>query len=141
MSRTTTTREQRVETANEFLRIISEHGRHFFRTFHRNHGRPYEEVDCFELDGRGRVWFRQRWDDSRIYTHYTGAWRGFMHGGTLRLLIRALCNYIMGRADLPTLGPWPEWVCGGDLWGYGSEMEKVRERINLLEEDGEDDPG
>ena len=27
-------------------------------------------------------------------------------------------------------GPFPEWSCGGDLWGYGKdEMQKVREEI------------
>jgi hypothetical protein len=34
-------------------------------------------------------------------------------------------------------GPWPEWICGGDLWGYGAEMDVVRraaQRLALVRE-------
>ena len=24
------------------------------------------------------------------------------------------------------LGPWPQWMCEGDLWGYGDDMQTVR---------------
>lgn len=33
------------------------------------------------------------------------------------------------------LGPWHEWGCDGDLWGYGEDMQLVRDvaiALNLL---------
>lgn len=68
-------------------------------------------------------------------THYEGHWKWFTNGGTLKRLCEALRDYILGRAEFPTnhLGPWPEMLCGGDLWGYVDDMQKVRdETLSLL---------
>lgn len=121
------TRAERVTIANQFLLVISNHGRQFFR-----HGK---QVSRFELDARGRVWFVDKWEGSRIYTHrHSWGWR-FSDGGTLMDLCRDLREYIMGRAPLPAghLGPWSDWQCDGDLWGYGTDaMGRVRSEVAEL---------
>lgn len=114
---------ERVKAVNKFLSVIGNCGRKFF--FHKG------KVSCFKVDPRGRVWFVDSATQRRIYTHPTGfgnRWRGFSEGGTLRTLVEKLSYYIRtGEAQRLNLGPWPEWVCGGDLWGYGSDMELVRQ--------------
>lgn len=130
------TRDDRLATANRMLRIISEHGRGFFRFEGR--------VSRLDVDGRGRVWLTDKYTQKRIYTHYRYTWRGFSDGGTLRCLVVALRDYVMGRSPLPLehLGPWPNWVCGGDLWGYGAgEMLRVRERCRGIEKPVDEPPG
>ncbi len=120
-------RQQRVEIANDFLRIISQHGRRFFHFQGR--------VSRFELDERRRVWFIDSYRQSRIYTHREGSWgRKFHNGGTLLSLCKALRDFIMDRGSLPLrhLGPWPQTLCEGDLWGYGDEMATVREQCSAL---------
>lgn len=117
-----TTKRERVVRANNFLTAIASCGRRFFR---------YEAgVSYFELDARGRVWFIDTYRGARIYTHHTrDSWRGFTQGGTLRNLVIALRDFIRtGDGSRVSIGPWPDWVCDGDLWGYGFEnMERVRE--------------
>lgn len=114
------TRQQRVDVANRFLEIVSQHGRGFF---------GYEDrVSRFELDARGRVWFIDSYNQRRIYTHRWDWGRRFSEGGTLLALCKALRDFVMERDELPLrhLGPWPETLCGGDLWDYGDSMATVR---------------
>lgn len=121
------TRRQRVTRANEFLRAISEHGRRFFH----DDGR----VAHFKLDMRGRVWFIDSYSEARIWTHQEGGWGlHFTGGGTLLDLCKALRDYIMGKRCLPLnhLGPWRSELCGGDLWGYGDDMQLVRNKCKEL---------
>lgn len=81
------------------------------------------------------MWFLDDYTRKRIYTHYKGRWRGFTHGGTIKQLIESLRDYITRGELLPAgiFGPWPDWYCGGDLWGYDSAMETVRTKAMLLE--------
>lgn len=116
-------RAGRLETANAFIRIISDHGRRFFH----HEGR----VAHLDLDARGRLWFVGEWNGDRQYTHHVGRWSRFHQGGTMKALVEALRDFVMGRGPLPLkyLGPWRPEYCGGDLWGYGDEeMAKVRSR-------------
>ena len=119
-------KEERTKIANEMLNAIASCGRRFFA----HDGR----VSRFELDERGRIWFVDKYTQKRIYTHYRYEWLGFSDGGTLRSLVLRLRDFIATGARLPmsTFGPWPEWVCGGDLWGYGEDMEAVREAARRL---------
>lgn len=120
------TKAERVINANAFLCAIASCGRRFFL---------YESgVSHFELDPRGRVWFIDTYRGARIYTHHTrDAWRGFTQGGTLRDLVIALRDYIrVGDVSRINIGPWPGWLCGGDLWGYGADMERVPEAARAL---------
>lgn len=118
-------KQQRAETANKLLEVIASCGRRFFR---------YESaVATFEVDAQGRVWLNDEYSKRRIYTHYRYEWRGFTHGGTLRTLIEKLRDYIRtGDPQRLGLGPWPQWYCDGDLWGYGDAMQQVRDAAQSL---------
>lgn len=112
-------KKTRAEQASRFLTAIASCG----RTFFAHNGR----VSRFEVDDRGRVWFVDAYHERRIYTHYEGRWRGFSEGGTLRSLVCTLRDFIRtGEPQGLHLGPWPDWVCNGDLWGYGADMATVR---------------
>lgn len=121
-------REERANKANQFIQVIASCGRRFF---------GYEVTSHFQVDDRGRIWFWDGGSGRKIYTHYRWQWKGFSEGGTLETLIRNLKVYIH-RGTLPklNLGPWPDWICDGDLWGYGEDMEKVREAAKALEVHG-----
>ena len=120
-------RKQRARKANALIEVIAGCGRRFFHYQGR--------VSSFELDARGRIWLIDNYTEARIYTHKTGRWRGFALGGTLKSLCEVLRDWIMGRRPWlapKTFGPWPEWVCGGDLWGYGDDMQHVRSAAQAL---------
>lgn len=119
-------KQKRLHNANELIKTIATCGRKFFC----HSGR----VSRFETDGRGRIWFVDSYDEARIYTHYTqGRWRGFSEGGTLRALVIALRDFISTGKQLGfAFGPWPDWYCDGDLWGYGDDMQTVRNTAGEL---------
>lgn len=51
----------------------------------------------------------------------------------MRALIEQLRNYIQtGNPQKLSLGPWPKWICDGDLWGYGEDMQQVRDAATRL---------
>ena len=55
----------------------------------------------------------------------------FSEGETLRGLVCAMADWITGkRKDFPVndFGPWPDYVRGGDLWGYGVDMATVKKK-------------
>ena len=134
----TAQRRGRVEIANEILRIVASHGRKFFSLY--GDGSPKanqpDRISFFELRLRDRLWFIDKCTQHPIYTAYKGRWRGFSEGGTLRNLVEALRDYIMRGEKIHVkahFGPWPEWVSGGDLWGYGEkEMALVRSEVESL---------
>lgn len=122
-------REERLERVNEFLMVIGSHGRGFFC---RN------GVMCWLYqDSRGRLWFVDSWLGHEVYLHYHGRWRHFCSGGTMKRLVESLRDYVMNGTHLrPGQFWWPDWYCGGDLWGYGEDMEYVRAaaiRLGLLQ--------
>ena len=120
------TRRQRLTHANELIAAISRHGRRFF--YYEGHDR----VARFEIDLAGRLWLRDDYTGRRIYIAYRGNWRQFSHGGTLRRLVEATALYIRQGKPVPAghFGPWPQWLCEGDLWGYGREaMATLRAEI------------
>ena len=116
----------RAAQANELLRVIAANGRQFFK-----HG---DCVSVFEVDYRGRVWWRNAYKNKRIYVYGHWYWRGFTEGGTLRQLVEYLRDFIRWGTPVPAaqFGPWPEWLCDGDLWGYGEDMEIVRSAARHL---------
>lgn len=126
------TKEERTLACNELLKVIGGCGRRFF--FHKP-----EQGDGryarFELR-RGAVYFVDDYSQKAIYTAWTrDDWRGFSHGGTLRDLVIVLAAFIRfgGRIAPSRFGPWPQWICGSDLWGYGNEnMTKVRKAASNL---------
>lgn len=126
MTQSITTKTERVQHANDLIKVISEHGRRFF--FDSASGR----VAAMQLDERGRVWFVDDYSNKPVYTHRSGFgndWRGFSHGGTLRALVEAMRDYIVNGQRLH-----PEYIAperlnpGSNIWGYSCDAAKaVRE--------------
>lgn len=120
----------RLADANELLVAIASMGLRFFH----HKGR----VSRFEL-GSGRLWFWDSYSKRRISMHQAAGvdWnrQGFTQGGTMRRLVEDLKEYIWRGTPIRRnhLGPWPEWVCGGDPWAYGPEaMQSIRDAAKRL---------
>lgn len=115
--------DARLDRANDVLRIISEHGRRFFWNESKGRIARFARID-------GYIVFVDDYTGEPILLE-PGRQTGFSHGGTLKTLCLALSAYIASGKPVPPghFGPWPEWVCGGDLWGYGDDMATVRERV------------
>lgn len=113
-------RRYRAEKINVLIAAIASCGRRFFH--HQGN------IARMEVDERGRVWWVDHYSGKQVYTHRQWLGRGFTSGGTLNRLVCAFRDYIMTGAPVKRghFGPWPEWICDGDPWGYGEDMEKVR---------------
>lgn len=116
---------ERNQRANEFITAIASCGRRFFS----HNG----EVSRLELDGRGRVWFIDKYSQKRIYTHYRYNWRGFTEGGTLRSLVSQLRDFIKTGKQVSRRAFWhdPAIHPSGDYWGYGPDDMAVVQRAAL----------
>jgi len=119
-------RRERAQAVNDLVDVIAARGRHFFRGDVAQDGRC--RVGRMEVDDAGRCWWVDERSAARIYTHYTGRWRRFSHGGSLRHVVLCFRRYVThGTAMPPVFGPWPDSFCGGDPWGYGAEaMAQIR---------------
>lgn len=130
------TKQARVAIANRAIEIIAGYGRKFFSLHGDGRVEGPERISRFELRDNGRLWFIDKYTQKAIYVAYRrGRWSGFSEGGTLRDLVCAMADWITGkRKDFPVnaFGPWPDYVCDGDLWGYGADMVAVREQIREL---------
>lgn len=115
--------QDRLKIANEFIQIISKHGRRFFKD------RKTDFVGHFKIKKK-RIYFVDDYTRKEVYLHYE-FW-SFSHGGTLKHLVNMLKEYIQGKRDLPL--NLLELTAGGvDIWGYGKEaMDKVRNECSLL---------
>lgn len=117
-------RTERASRVNTLIETIGDVGRRFFWDRRGRRAR-------MEVDRNGRVWFVDDFTEKRIYTHNErGRWQGFSHGGTLRHLVIWFRKFITGEAEwIPAglFGPWPQTLCEGDLWGYGKDMQRVRD--------------
>ncbi len=123
-----TTKQDRVDACNKLLTAIGNRGRRFF--YHRPMDKESARYARFELR-RGAVYFVDDYSGKAIYTAWTrDTWRGFSGGGTLRGVVIKLSEFIRtGSTIAPgNFGPWPSWICGSDLWGYGAAaMQEVRQ--------------
>ena len=131
------TKLHRLAICNRILCVIASHGRRFFSQDADQPRMANPRVSSFSLDYRGRVWFTDRYTGRLIYVAHNGRWRGFSEGGTLRSLIKNMYLFIKDGTPIASwrFGPWPLWICGGDLWGYGDAMDVVRSKLEpLLEE-------
>lgn len=126
---------KKITIANGAIKIIAAHGRKFFSLHAEGKTDVPERISRFELRD-GRLFFVDKYSQKSIYVAYRrGRWSGFSEGGTLRALICAMADWISGKRDdfpINHLGPWPQCVCDGDLWGYGESMSRVRNQIRDL---------
>lgn len=126
--------EQRMEKANAIIRVIGSHGRCFLSE--NSDRQPLVKNPFFahfKVDSRKEIWFVDRYSRKPTLVRHSD-WPNFSDGGTLRSIVESLANYIRGGYEIPMrmFGPWPEWSCGGDLWGYGDDMQKVRDGIKAV---------
>lgn len=117
-------KQRRIIRVNSLIRIIGDSGRHFFR-----HKDQYARM---ELDDNGRLWWVDDYTQKKIYLHYPNWRKGFSHGGTMRDLVNRMKEFVMHGHSITGVGPWPQWICDGDLWGYGESMEIVRAAVCLI---------
>lgn len=124
-------RRERLEAVNSLLLFISKHGRKFFR--------DEEKVSRFIfrdwVDESRHLYFQDKYG-GEVYAYRTRYWsQRFSEGGTLQGLCKSFARYILDDEPLPKgcLGPYPDWVARGDPWGYGDDMEKVRDEADRLE--------
>jgi hypothetical protein len=75
------------------------------------------------VDKSGELWFVDRYTRKPVLVRHQ-EWRHFSEGGSLRSIVQHLAAYIRDRSpvNIHYFAPSPEWVCGGDLWGYGEDM-------------------
>lgn len=114
----------RLESVNKLILEIGSCGRRFF--YNRDFGYAWMSRDIF-----GKIWFTDDYSGRYIYTHYSGRWKHFTHGSTLRSLVEQFRNYIQtGNKINPNyFGIYPTWYSNGDPWGYGIEnMRAIREK-------------
>jgi hypothetical protein len=116
-------KKTRLLKANILIATIASCGRNFFAS--------HKGIAHFTHE-KGRIYFVDDYLEERLPLTHTNSsrWRTkFTHGGTLKNLIIALNSFIKTARKIEAiLGPWPEWYCNGDLWGYGEDMQIVRNR-------------
>jgi hypothetical protein len=130
------TQETRLHNVNEFIRFIGDHGRRFF--YHKG---TYAHMT---IDLRGRVWFVDDYTEERIYTHRSGHWRGFSHGGTLRNLVEVFRDHIKKGVQIhPSYLTTKSWMGSEHPWGYPNDSLKILHaeglRRGLIPEQEQDD--
>jgi len=121
-----TEKQQRVDHANELIKVVAAHGRRFFSS--------KERVAHIELR-RGRVYYVDAYTEKAIYTHKTpfgNEWKGFTEGGTMCLLVEDMRDYIMtGKRIMRwkiVIQQMGESGLENNVWGYDVESARaVRE--------------
>lgn len=98
----------RLEAANEFIRVIASNGRKFFAYNHPDG----IEIARFRKGDSGHIWFLNEWKRNWIYVSRYGPYRGFHHGGTLHSLVSALVEFIKSGKQLR-----PDWF-DAKHWAY-----------------------
>lgn len=125
------TKQERLNHANELIKVISEHGRRFFYN---------QKNDCLselKIDDNGKVWFKDDYTQKWVFTHktnWTNKWKGFSHGGTLRDLIEQMREYIIKGTQIHEgyIGLKRSYQ-DGNVWGYPDEdLEKVLENAKKI---------
>jgi len=109
----------RLDNVNAFIKVIGGHGRRFFYT-------NKDRYAHMQLDDRGRVWFVDDYTEERIYTHRSGHWRGFSHGGTLRNLVEVFRDHVKKGVKIhSSYFSTRSWICSGHPWGYPEDSLKM----------------
>ena len=131
------TREQRLEVANNIIKAIASCGRRFLSMNSDRTGEPDPDarVSRFVFINK-RLHYLDKYTEALIFVHYEFRTRGgwghqFSDGGTLLCLMQHMRDFIVKGEpiNINYFGPWPKWVCGGDLWGYGAAMPLLRAKV------------
>lgn len=124
-------RLDRVNAANEFIRMIANCGRRFFR----NTGAGQDAY--LTLNTRlNIVWLFDDYTGARINISKEGRWDGFSHGGTLKSLIGSIGAFVLNGSTM-RYGYFQPIMDNGfeNLWGYGDDILIVRDegvRLGLI---------
>jgi hypothetical protein len=124
-------RLQRIIAANEFIQVIANCGRQFFRNTGAGH-------DAYlTLNARANiVWLYDDYTGARINTAKDGQWDGFSHGGTLKGLVESLRDFVLKGSNMRYGYFQPEMDNGfNNPWGYGADILIVRDegvRLGLI---------
>lgn len=121
----------RIIAANEFMQVIANCGRFFFRNTGAGH-------DAYlTLNARGNiVWLHDDYTGARINTAKEGRWVGFSHGGTLKSLAESIGAFVL-KGSTMRYGYFQPTMDNGfeNPWGYGDDILIVRDegvRLGLI---------
>ncbi|SDI28656.1 hypothetical protein SAMN04487867_104102 [Vreelandella titanicae] len=123
----------RLANVNEFITIIASMGRRFFNYTPES---GLDRCAWMYLDNHGHVYFVDAYSEKRIYTHYSGRWKGFTSGGTLKSLVELFRDHIkrdakLNRRYFDINSPFP---CP---WGYPPEcypkLCRAAYRLGIIE--------
>jgi hypothetical protein len=121
----------RIIAANEFMQVIANCGRFFFRNTGAGH-------DAYlTLNARGNiVWLHDDYTGDRINTAKEGRWDGFSHGGTLKSLAESIGAFVL-KGSTMRYGYFQPTMDNGfeNPWGYGDDILIVRDegvRLGLI---------
>ena len=124
-------RLDRIIAANEFIRVIANCGRRFFRNSGAGH-------DAFlTLNARRNiVWLFDDYTGARINVVKEGRWDGFSHGGTLKSLAGSIGAFVLSGKTM-RYGYFQPTMDNGfeNPWGYGDDILIVRDdgvRLGLI---------
>lgn len=118
---------ERLIHANAVIKAMSLHGRRFF--YYTKLDRTAE----LSLDRSNRVCHTDEYTGRTFIVKAGTRWQNFSNGGTLQAIIEKLAEYVRtGKQVHPGyFGPWADYICDGDLWGYGHEaMIAVRAELS-----------
>lgn len=119
-------RRLRAKQVNVLICAIAEAGVAFWN-------KRIGEVSSFSVDDLGRVYFYDSGSRSKLYM-FNRAWKrsrsGFSQGGTFKQMVDYLLAFVKDGEQAPAclFGPWPEYMCGGDIFGAGKDTaSRLRE--------------
>lgn len=121
-------KHQRALHINDLIETISKYGRRFF------YNSKFDRIAGMAVNQRGQIFFFDDYTGKAIYVAYSGRWRGFSHGGTMRDLVLRFADYIRTGKQLGIwfIGPERIRLTDGNIWGYSAEeMGKCRSEALL----------
>ncbi|HCA5866520.1 hypothetical protein EFK68_03740 [Pseudomonas aeruginosa] len=124
-------RLKRCENANQFLQVIANCGRYFFRDTGAGHD------GYLTMNDRGTiVWFHDNFTGERINVAKDGDWDGFSHGSTLKGLLGSVGKHVLNGSTM-RYGYFQPVMDNGmeNPWGYGNDILRVQDagvRLGLI---------
>lgn len=124
-------RLERIIAANEFMQVIANCGRFFFRNTGAGH-------DAFlTMNTRGNIiWLHDDYTGARINAAKEGRWESFSHGGTLKSLLTSIGEHVLTGKTM-RFGYFQPKMDNGfeNPWGYRGDLLLVRDagvRLGLI---------